>query len=406
MKYITMILGIVLFVSCINKEQRVHPFSAEQIASLKLDSTTILHINKDSIITIDLNPFLQEQSFDIMPLVSDIKVIPLETTDKSLIDAIYKIIVSNAYVYIMDRFKGGGIIIFDHKGNFVKRISSGQGPGELSRLYDIDYSEEDSTLIAYQHSSFLFFSAGGEFIRSEKLPFGFYNFLVTPNGYLFKTTDRYDNPHLDKYTDYTFLVTDKAFQIKSVGIPKQPLGKVLSGYNYLYKNNHDIKITHYYTDTIFQYQPLSNTLKAVYALDYKDKKLPDSYLDGQAWEKFEKATRDNNYYFNIGEYLETDSQNVFYLRNDYIKLQTIVYRNKQTGHLLGGTNINIDLNQMPPIGFPKTTVGNYFVSLHYSNEKDSLLSNSTILSEKNKSLIRNMKEEDNPALIFFQLKDF
>ena len=185
MKYITMILGIVLFVSCINKEQRVHPFSAEQIASLKLDSTTILHINKDSIITIDLNPFLQEQSFDIMPLVSDIKVIPLETTDKSLIDAIYKIIVSNAYVYIMDRFKGGGIIIFDHKGNFVKRISSGQGPGELSRLYDIDYSEEDSTLIAYQHSSFLFFSAGGEFIRSEKLPFGFYNFLVTPNGRTF-----------------------------------------------------------------------------------------------------------------------------------------------------------------------------------------------------------------------------
>ena len=93
-----MILGIVLFVSCINKERRVHPFSPEQIASLKLDSTTIFYVNEDSVITIDLNPFLQEQSFDIMPFVSDIKVIPLETTDKSLIDAIYKIIVSSAHV--------------------------------------------------------------------------------------------------------------------------------------------------------------------------------------------------------------------------------------------------------------------------------------------------------------------
>ena len=77
----------------------------------------------------------------------------------------------------MDRFKGGGIIIFDHKGNFLKRISSGQGPGELNRLYDIDYNEEDSTLIAYQHSSFLFFLRRVNLFGTKNYHLAFITFL-------------------------------------------------------------------------------------------------------------------------------------------------------------------------------------------------------------------------------------
>ena len=69
------------------------------------------------------------------------KLILLETTDESLLDAIYKVIVTKSNIYIHDRLKGGGIAIFDNNGNFIKRISNGRGPGELVRLYDIDFDE-------------------------------------------------------------------------------------------------------------------------------------------------------------------------------------------------------------------------------------------------------------------------
>ena len=49
---------------------------------------------------------------------------------------------------------------------------------------------------------------------------------------------------------------------------------------------------------------------------------------------------------------------------------------------------------------------NYFISLHYPSSSDSLLFNSMFLSEKDKKIIANMKEDDNPLLIFFELKDF
>ena len=62
--------------------------------------------------------------------------------------------------------------------------------------------------------------------------------------------------------------------------------------------------------------------------------------------------------------------------------------------------------QIPSIGFPISSFRNYFISLHYPSSSDSLLFNSMFLSEKDKKIIANMKKDDNPLLIFFELKDF
>ena len=51
------------------------------------------------------------------------------------------------HIYIHDDLKGGGIAIFDKEGNFIKRISNGKDPGELVRLYDIDFDENNNELV-------------------------------------------------------------------------------------------------------------------------------------------------------------------------------------------------------------------------------------------------------------------
>ena len=131
-KHIFLILILFfLFLACVNQRNKTSHYTEDQIASLSLDSTTLLKVETKSLLTVDLNPFLKKQEYDLGSLIDEVKLIPLETTDESLVSSIYKIIVTGSNIYIYDKFKGGGIIIFDKGGKFVKRIPYGQGPGEI-----------------------------------------------------------------------------------------------------------------------------------------------------------------------------------------------------------------------------------------------------------------------------------
>jgi hypothetical protein len=401
-KYILLVLTGFLTGCALQSTQNSH-FTEEQTASLHLDSTTILKVGSDSVITIDLNPYLKKQSFDFTPLVKEIKIISLETTDESLVDDIYKVLATDSNIYIYDKFKGGGLIIFDTKGKFIRRIPNGQGPGELIRLYDIAYDMENNELVAYQHSFLLFFTPSGQFIRQKRLPFGFYNFTIIPDGYVFKTLDGQGNGHLGELKDYTLFITDKNFKLKSVALLVLPNEINYGGYNYLYNNNHAIKVTQKFTDTIYQYISESNDLKANYSLNYSKKKLPERYLQA-TYDEFKRAAEQNDYYFFIGDYLETESHHIFSLHNWHTGTITL-YRDKKSGNMIGGTNTEFNPNEIPPLP-PKATSGNYFISVHFPNPNDTLLSNSSIISNEDKRKIKDLKEDDNPVLVFYKLNNF
>lgn len=172
-----------LIAACTNAPERSR-YSEEQINSLALDSTLVLTPDNRSVEIVDANSFLKPQEFNLEELIKEIKVVPLETTDESLLDAIYKIIVTDSNIYIHDRLKGGGVAIFDQNGRFIKRLSHGQGPGKIYRLYDVSYDSEKRELVLYQHPFLLFYTSNGKFIEQKRLPFGFYNFHVIPDGYV------------------------------------------------------------------------------------------------------------------------------------------------------------------------------------------------------------------------------
>lgn len=223
LKYLSLIL-LVLIIGCgiQNKEEKKSRYSEKQVGSLKLGTTKRLRVVTDSVIKVDLNPFLKKKSFDFGSLIKEVKLTPLETTDESLLDDVLKIHVSDSNIFIYDKFKGGGIVLFERNGKFIRRIPNGKGPGELIRLYDIGFDKHKNELIAYQHSFFSFFTRSGEFIRRVRLPFSFYNFTVVPEGYVFKSLDRQGNEHLGSLKDHTLLITDKNFKLKSAGLPCTP----------------------------------------------------------------------------------------------------------------------------------------------------------------------------------------
>jgi hypothetical protein len=360
-KYSFLAFIFILF-SCSSPQKR-GIFTDEQLASLHLDSTTILRTETDSVTRVDLNPFLKKNTyFDLGSLVKEVKLVALETTDESLLDNILKIIVTDSHIYIMDDLQSGGLVIFSNEGKFVKRIPHGQGPGELARLYHIAYDFENNELVAYRHSFLMFFTPSGEFIREERFLLEAYNFTIIPDGYLFKEPGGQSNQQLGELANYTLFVTDKKFRLKSVSLFSPPSEIRLVGYDYLYNNNEEIKVTETFNDTIYQYVSASNKLKAQYVLDYTSKKLPDRFLKGSN-ESFKNAIHQNDYNFYLGDYLETTSQSLFYLKNQQIG-STVVYMDKKSGHLIGGTDVGFNPMETPPIGFPTAVSGKYFISIH------------------------------------------
>ncbi len=402
-KYLFLIF-VMFIIGCGKKQIKNSRFTEEQISSLQLESAKTLKVDTDSVIRVNLNPFLNVERFDFGSLVKEVKLIPLETTDESLLDDIYKVVVTDSNIYIQDSFMGGGIVIFTNKGKFIKRIPNGKGPGELLRLYDIDFDKYNNELVVYQHSFLLYFTPAGQFIRQNRLPFGIFNFTVIPEGYVFKTLDRQGNYHLGQLQDFTLLVTDKDFKIKSAGIPCTPSNVNYGVSNYLYNNN-ALHVTQRFSDTIYQYISTTDQLKAKYILDFNKKKLPERYVKGTT-EEFEIATRQNDYYFYLGGYLDTKNHHVFFLPNLYSKYKLIVYRDKKSGNMRGGTFPTYDSKEIPYIGVPDYVFNDYFIFIYMPGTNDQFSPQSSIISDEDKIKVKELAENDNPVLVFYKLKNF
>lgn len=87
------------------------------------------------------------QASDVNP-VCEVKYIPLELTDNSLIGSIDKILYRNKHFYIFDKSANMGILIFNENGKFIKVLNrTGEGPGEYIAPIDFDVDAEGNIYI-------------------------------------------------------------------------------------------------------------------------------------------------------------------------------------------------------------------------------------------------------------------
>ena len=409
-KVLFYIICAISLISCYKSAERSTKFTPEQVASLGLDSTkSIKVVSTDSIININLNPFLKQDSLRIGEMLKSIKFIPLETTDNSLVANIEEILVTDSNLYIADSYKGGSLLIFDKNGKFLKRIIRGQGPEEILELKSFAFNREKQELIMY-HSRFLsFYTPDGKFKRKEMLPFNALDFTVIPNGYLFRNSQGPDNRHLGFSQIFQILITNEDFKLEYIGVPYlYSKENNFEGKKYISLSEKDINLTFKFNDTIFQYVN-NGSLKAKYVLNYRDKKIPDRVIKELPVMDFFKETRDNNYYFFMGKYIENNTNDFFELSNNYIKTNTRIFRNKETGNLLGGTILTTNQSNFPYINIPVTSYKSYFVSYFLPEKMDILkeiIKQSELLSDEDRAILQNIEDDDNPVLVFYELKDF
>lgn len=121
----------------------------------------------DGAIVIDINSALKGEGRSIGDMVESVRIVPLETTEASVLNQFPKsVIVTGNYIFVED-FQQNGVelLMFDKDGKFIKKFQRGNGPGEFNILNNIAY--DGKNLYVFDYSKILRYSADGQFIDSK-----------------------------------------------------------------------------------------------------------------------------------------------------------------------------------------------------------------------------------------------
>lgn len=116
-------------------------------------------------------------------------LVPLETTEESLVGEVMKIVKENGMYYLACDWKN--ILMFDGDGKYRGQIDRvGAGPGEYRHVVDFDVQGERIAVL--DADKVYFYTLEGSFLRRVDLPFLGTNLKLLPEGKMLLCTSRED----------------------------------------------------------------------------------------------------------------------------------------------------------------------------------------------------------------------
>lgn len=156
----TLLSLLILFfvISCSNPGRMAE--MAEKIERSEIaDSTVVLDMDVCSVDELPLSM-----------LIKDVKYVELETNDSSYLYAPTNIKITDSLIYVSDVREQ--LKRFDLEGNFIDDVyTRGQGPGEVVRLYDFDVDNDSLYLLDGAKSSILVYDHRRTLGSMRQLPF-------------------------------------------------------------------------------------------------------------------------------------------------------------------------------------------------------------------------------------------
>lgn len=122
-------------------------------------------------------------------VLSSHALVPLETTEESLVGEVMKIVKENGMYYLACDWKN--ILMFDGDGKYRGQIDRvGAGPGEYRHVVDFDVQGERIAVL--DADKVYFYTLEGSFLRRVDLPFLGTNLKLLPEGKMLLCTSRED----------------------------------------------------------------------------------------------------------------------------------------------------------------------------------------------------------------------
>ena len=114
-------------------------------------------------------------------ITTNVQIIPLETSEKSLIQKIEKIVKKGGLYYIQDGSKR--LLVFDANGKYLNTISGiGAGPGEYAYLKDFDVDPARNTIVIADLGKVHVYDLDGTYRNTLYIGGDTWNIFLLPDG--------------------------------------------------------------------------------------------------------------------------------------------------------------------------------------------------------------------------------
>jgi hypothetical protein len=335
-----------------------------------------------------------EINISINEIYSNIELIPLETTSKSLLKEINKIVFSEDKYFILDKNQNA-IVVFDSTGKFQNKIQNiGNGPGEYSLLYDFEINPFTNNIeLLNPRGELLIHEKNGTFIRSLRIPLkAASNFIsVTPEIYLFYSPfDKYKLAHFSTLNDS---IIKSEFEFPDILLKTPMISTKTSPFN---RSDSTITFFQGFSNTIYSFN--KNIISPYFSWDFGNNNIDISkLLPDKPYEYYPIFLRSSNFVHSFNYFIENKS--FVYTRFMFKKMwYSLIYDKSKSDYKV----IRKFKEGLVPPAFPSFFSRGIFASVEPSQIQ--LLVNKSILDEKNRNILSGIKLEDNPVIIRYYFK--
>jgi len=366
--------------------------------------TDIADSNK---VVVDISEAIETPWQRIDDFIENIKIIPLETNDLSSIAIIKSVKVGKNNIFIVDSYSKGNVAIFDKKGKFLKRLSFGNGPEDHLGALSIKFNSDNNQflLMDSQQSKIIKYDEYGNYINHYYITTNFItDFAPVPEGFLL-----IQDPSQNSDNEYRVILNDTT----SENTITWSLGKGL--YYGLVANN---------------FYPMGEVCKFQKATDntiyyYRDKQIEKKFEI-----KYGNTTIDYSKYERIRDIIDLYPNDYFQIEGtfetkDWLRIRLYSQNKICKSIFVNKTNFKSwsqDIRRLPDYFTSWMEIidvadaeNNVFVGLvdptELTNSSPHLTygwdgSNpNNLISPEDMEKLKSVKEDDNPIIVLFKLKD-
>lgn len=350
---------------------------------------------------------------NLSQLILDIEIIPLETTPRSIIGKVDKILFDSNSYFIHDK-KNNKLLRFDNEGKFLNSIGTiGKGPEELLNIWDVSIDSENKLISILDANSRRIskYTFSGEYKGSQSLFYAMSQHEYEKNNLVFSTSKAQRNTHIPVIDSYSLILANSNSVPLGLAFKNLENSNTFKTLNPLRKFDNSIYYHHPYSDGIWKIQDID--LIPIIKFEFEKNGLPSD-----AW-----RLKMNNIEFNdfihkytrfSGEYIITDEFCFFQFFGQ--KMVSNLFYNRKLKSLIYGKGFDFS-EEKPLTSFFSTPIGyksdGSFIGLKEAFYVDAIKSNIMKNEELKRSFknsdwekIMKIKETDNPVIVTYKLKDF
>ena len=338
--------------------------------------------------------------------------VPLETNDSCLFGDVEKMMIKENLIFIMDGSQKM-IMIFDQTGKFKAKIDhTGNGPGEYFHIKDFDVQKGLIHILDDIKAKMLTYTFDGEWVNTKKMAIAFLNFCILPDNSFFLSAAGQRNEFIPELQDYSYLLGFPDSLITHKGFLRTEAGNKMSKVRYadnISKYFDTILFIPQYHQSVYQVTA-AKTIRELYRVLF-EKPITEEALEDANPNIYNRDLVSEGYQYLAHAWLETPEYSFFQYpypneRSGISNTSCFYSKAKQTVLAFESWN-DFDpayLYFLTPI----TTHQDLFVSVLPPNR---IIENKSRILEKNANnpevfrILHQLKEEDNPVLMFFRIKE-